>query len=114
MNGNAGKGRPKGSKNKHSFNAEELAQKFDKDPLEILLLFAHGKWKELGYDNECYFAEKADGAVKMGYTITPEMRIQAAKDACKYLHSAKQAVALSGAEGIKIIVEDYTKKDLDG
>lgn len=104
--------RPKGSKNIKSFQAEELAKKLGVDPLEILLRFAMGDWKGLGYEAECYFKETAEGEVKMNYVIGPDLRVQAAQYAAKYLYSAKQAVQLSNPDGsgIKIIVEDYSKK----
>lgn len=92
------------------FNAELLATELGIDPLQILFHFANGDWKKLGYDNECYFSESAKGETRLGYTITPAMRIEASQAICKYLYSAKQAVQVSGDLGIKIIVEDYVRK----
>ena len=89
--------RTKGAKNKHSFNAELLAQKFDLQPLEILLMIAHGQWEELG--------------CATSYDISLPDRLRAAEKACAYLYSQKQAVQVAGELGLKIIVEDYTKKD---
>jgi hypothetical protein len=105
-------GRQKGTKNKHSFNAEELANEMGCDPLRILLSIALGDWKALGYDNEVYFSENAQGATKMGYTITPEMRLKAAQEACKYLYSQKKSVEVSTVDGsgIQVVVHDYTQK----
>ena len=106
------KGRPKGSKNIRTFNAEELASRMDVDPLEILIHFATGNYKALGYENECYFKEGPSGEIKMGYVISPELRASSAEKACRYLYSQKQAVALTaGADtGIKIEIVDYSKK----
>lgn len=106
-------GRKKGTPNKDSLPLEEKAKSLGIDPFEILLLFAGGKWKELGYDNEVYHSEKADGSVKMGYTITPEMRLKASSEACQYLLPKKKAVELSnsGDTGFKIVIEDYSKKE---
>jgi hypothetical protein len=105
------KGRPKGSKNKHTFNAEELAQKFQCEPLEILLLFAMGDWKALGYDSSVEVAESDKGATFIKHTISPELRASCAEKACKYLYSQRQAVQMSGEMGIKLTVEDYCKQD---
>lgn len=106
-----GAGRAKGTPNKSTLPLEQKAEELGVDPFQILLLFAGGRWKELGYDNECYFTEKPDGAVKMGYVISPEMRCKAASEACQYLLPKKKAVELSGeVEGIKIVIEDYSKK----
>lgn len=105
-------GRPKGSKNVRSFNAEILAERLGLDPLEVLFKFAKGDWKGLGYDSDVYHMETESGAVKEGFIITPNMRLQAAKEAVKFLYAAKQSVELStGGGGIKITVVDYTKKD---
>jgi len=111
-NGKKTGGRQKGAKNKHTFNAEELARDLDCDPLEVLLFIAKGDWAALGYEAECYFLEKPDGAVKAGYTVSPEMRLKAAQEACKYLYSQKRSVELSNPDGtgFKIVVEDYSNK----
>ena len=104
-------GSRKGIPNKRSAQLDEVARRLKCDPFELLLLFAKGDWKALGYENECYFAEKADGSVKMGYVISPETRMYAAKEAIKYLHAQKKAVEHStGEEGITVRVVDYTGK----
>lgn len=101
-------GRPKGSKNFKSFNAEVLATRLGVDPVEILLRMAAGDWKGLGYDNELYFKETESGAIKAGYTITPQMRLDAAAQAARYLYSTKQAVEVSTSkEGFLVTFKDY-------
>ncbi len=84
-----GKGRPKGTKNKRTLQVELLADKFQ-DPFELLMLFATGDWKALGYDSEIYIKEDATGSTTMGYTISPEMRLSATKEACQYLYSKRK------------------------
>lgn len=79
------KGRPKGRRNDRTLKMELLAEKFP-DPFELLMLFATGDWKALGYDSEVYISENAAGSTKIGYTISPEMRLSAAKEACQYLY----------------------------
>lgn len=105
-------GRQKGTKNKNRTAVEEMAARVGVDPFEILCFFAKGDWKSLGYEAECYFAEKPDGAVKMGYVISPEMRVTAAKEASKYLYAQKKAVEISASEdkGFVVKIEDYTGK----
>ena len=106
--------RLKGTKNKKTFQAEELAKELGVDPLEILLLTAKGDWKALGYDSSVIICEKEEGNGRgqfMKYTISPELRAQCAKDACKYLYSQKQAMQVSGTVGIKFVFEDYAKKE---
>lgn len=110
-------GRQKGTPNKNSLPIEELAKALNIDPFEVLLRFAAGDWKGLGYDNEVYFSESPEGdgkQIKMGYVIKPEVRQKAASDACQYLYPKKKAIELSGKDGddigFRIIVEDYGSK----
>lgn len=85
----AGPGRPKGSKNQRTIELEVLALKYP-NPFELLMLFAAGDWKALGYDSETYVMESAQGATKIGYTISPELRVVAAREACRYLYPMKK------------------------
>ena len=104
-------GRPKGAKNIRSILVEETAMKLKFDPFKTLCLFAMGDWKALGYDSSVEVKESQDGgSTFLKYTISPELRAGCAKDACKYLYSQKHAVDVAAEVGIKIIVEDYTKK----
>lgn len=104
-------GRPKGSKDKRHILVEETAMKLGCDPFKILCLFANADWKALGYDSSVEVAESKDGnSTFIKHTISPELRASCAKDACKYLYSQKQSVEVSsGAEGFKIVIEDYRK-----
>lgn len=105
-------GRQKGTPNKRTKLVEETAARLGVDPFEVLCLFAMGNWEKLGYEAEMFFMEKPDGAVKAGYVITPEMRLKAAQEACKYLFSQKKAVEHSTSdEGFRMIIQDYTKYD---
>ena len=90
---------------------EEIAMKFDLDPFEILMMIACGDWKGLGYENKTKTTFTAQGIEVEEENIKLSDRVSAAKEAARYLHSPKQSIALStGDSGIKIIVEDYTKK----
>jgi len=93
VKGNPGK--PKGAKNRRTLHLEETAARLNVDPFEVLLMFAGNLWKELGYESECYFSEKSEGdgsTIKMGYVISPETRMKAAADACRYLYIPKKSV----------------------
>lgn len=88
-----GKGRPVGSVNKRTLEVEQLCEKHDCNPLEILLMFAKGDWEGLGYDASVYISESDDGtSTKLGYVISPELRVQAAKEACQYLMPKKKSI----------------------
>lgn len=109
----SGSGRAKGTPNRKSLLAEDLAHKLGVDPLEILLHFTKGDWKALGYKSEETAHYTSAGEEYGKLTIQPEVRVSAAKEAVKYIYSQKKAIELSNqveSEGFKIIVEDYTKK----
>lgn len=82
-------GRPKGARNKRTLQVEIIAEKFN-DPFKLLMMFAEGDWKGLGYDSEVYVMEGPQGATKIGYTISPEMRLAASKEACQYLYPKRK------------------------
>lgn len=104
--------RPKGSLNRRTRLVEEIAKQFDLDPFEVLMMVAAGDWKGLGYDSQMRTSFAASGIEFEEQWIKLSDRVTAAKEAAKYLYAAKQSVAIStGDSGIKIIVEDYTKKD---
>lgn len=107
-------GRVKGSVNKRTRTIEEIAAKFSIDPFEVLMMVATNDWKGLGYEN----ANKVIVGEKAGIEFSLEEpnvklsdRVQAAKEASRYLYAQKQAIALSGGqEPIKLIIEDYRAK----
>lgn len=109
----AGPGRPKGSKNKHTFQVEEIAQKYDLEPFEILTMIAMGDWKGMGFEAKTKTTFTMNGIEVEEENIPLKDRVMAAKECAKYLYSAKQAIALStGESGFKVIVEDYGKEIL--
>lgn len=83
-------GRPRGSLSKRNQMLEEIASRHKTDPFDILMKMAAGDWKGLGYDSEVYVMEGPSGATKIGYTISPEMRLSAAKECCQYLYAKKK------------------------
>lgn len=107
-------GRKKGTPNKTTLPLEEKARELGVDPFEILLRFAAGDWEGLGYDAEIYHQEKPDGSVRMGYVITPNMRLTAAGEACQYIYPKRKAVELKGNDddsaAIQIVIKDYGSK----
>lgn len=110
---NESSGRKKGVVNKKTMDARALAEKLGVDPLEILFHFASRNWQALGYDSENCVKITKEGTV-LTERITPEMRLQAAKEAVRYIYPQTKAVELSGTDGEKptfnVIIEDYSKK----
>ena len=105
-------GRPKGVKNLRTRTIEEIASKFNIDPFEVLMMVAVGDWQGLGYESKTKTTFTMQGIEVEEENIKLSDRVQAAKEASKYLYSQKQSVAIStGDSGIKIIIEDYSKKD---
>lgn len=86
-------GRAKGTPNKNTKALLEKAEELGVDPFEVLLRFAAGDWKGLGYQ------KPQRQLVSMGRifyvdVITPQMRIYAADKACQYLYPKRKAVDL--------------------
>lgn len=107
-----GKGRPKGSKNRHDFSVDELARTYDTTVFDILLRVAMGDWQALGFEEKTKTTFTMSGIEVEEENIPLKERVAAADKAARYLYAQKQSVQLStGDTGIKIIVEDYTKKD---
>lgn len=102
-------GRPKGSKNKHTFQVEEIARRFDKEPFEILMMVANGDWEGLGFKAETRTVFTPQGIEMEEDNVPLRERTAAAKEAAKYLYSAKQAVQVTAPEGIRVIIEDFCK-----
>jgi hypothetical protein len=105
-------GKPKGAKSAKTRTVEETAERVGVDLFEVLCMFAKGDWKGLGYEDEKETKFTSAGIEFEEYRIKPDLRLHAAKEACKYLYSQKRAVELTNPDGtgFKIIVEDYSKK----
>lgn len=106
-------GRQKGTPNQKTKDARELAERLGIDPLEILFHFASKNWKALGYNSECHTKVLKDGGTLEVERITPEMRLNAAKEAVRYIYPQTKAVELTtgeGEKGFKVIFEDYGQK----
>ena len=100
-------GRKKGTANKSSLPLLEKANALGIDPFEILLYFAKGDWKKLGYS-------KGKRKVSAGMTtimvdvIEPELRASAAKSACEYIHPKRKALDISSTNPILSGAEKIT------
>lgn len=104
--------RTKGSKNRRTRLIEEIASNFELDPFEVLLMVTNGDWKGLGFDGPSKISYSQAGIEFEEPNIKLSERVQAAKEASKYLYSQKQSVALSAdTEGFRIVIEDYLTKD---
>lgn len=88
-----GKGRPIGSTNRRT--AQEIADRLGIDPFEVLVNFAKGDWKALGYDSATVIKTYGENSNEED-RISAELRASSAKEACKYLHTQLKAVEHSG------------------
>lgn len=95
-------GRPKGALNRDTATLKERAETLGVDPFEILLLFAKGDWKALGYDREERVVSINDHGEIYDYTIPPQLRQKSAKDAADFLYPKRKAVEVTGSEGENI------------
>lgn len=103
-------GRPKGSKNKHSFQVEEIAHQFEMEPFEFAMAVMNNDWERLGYEtaNKTSFTPAGIEFEEANLKISD--RIKCMEFAGKYLYSPKQAVdPKTGEATIRVLVEDYTQ-----
>jgi hypothetical protein len=102
------RGRAKGSKNLKNRKIEELCAKHDIDPFEILLLFAKGDWKALEYDDKERVKFVTEGGVTVYEdVISPELRMNSAAQAARYLYPQKRAIEHTVEETEDSIVKVY-------
>lgn len=106
-------GRQKGTPNKRTVQAQEIADRIGVDPLEVLMRYAAGDWEGLGYHQPHYVKVTSDGREIFEDVIQPDQRIAAAKEAAKYLYPQRKAVEFKSEDdtGIAIVVKDYTSKE---
>lgn len=83
-------GRPKGVPNKRTSDLIDIANRLNCHPFEVLIHFANGDFKALGYPEKEKIVTK-DSVIEK-YTIPPELRQRSAKDACEYLFPKRKAV----------------------
>jgi len=95
-------GRKKNVPNKRSVEAIELAERMKCNPFKILLQFAKGDWKALGYKTKDVIKFVGDNI----YTedrISAELRQSSAKAACEYVYSKRKAIEHSATDGSKLL-----------
>jgi hypothetical protein len=90
-------GRQKGTPNKDTLRLREIAQKHKCDPFEVLIMFANGDHKALGYEKERVKTITEFGTV-YELTISPELRAKCAEKACEYLEAKRKALEHSIAD----------------
>lgn len=83
-NGRKTGGRAKGTPNKKTQDLKAISERLKCDPFEVLLLFAKGDHKALGY--------------KRKQDISPSLRATCASDACQYLHPKRKSVDVNVQE----------------
>jgi hypothetical protein len=94
-----GSGRKAGVPNLPTQKLSEKAAALGIDPFEVLLLFAKGDWAALGYETGERLKSAGEHGDVYEFTISPDLRARAARDACDYLYPRRKAVALTDADG---------------
>jgi hypothetical protein len=100
-------GRKKGSRNKDTQWAIDLANEQDMHPFEVLLKFANRKHEALGLDEFITkVVGKGDNQTTVSeYTISPELQQKSAKDACEFILSKLKAVEHTGQSGADLFAK---------
>jgi hypothetical protein len=83
-------GRPTEAPGLRTRDLMHLASELDCNPFEVLLYFAKGDYGALGYEEKKKIITKDSSYEE--YTISPELRQKAAKDACEYLFPKRKAI----------------------
>tara|TARA_Y100001963_G_scaffold17759_1_gene21945 strand:- start:36226 stop:36594 length:369 start_codon:yes stop_codon:yes gene_type:complete len=109
-------GRKKGTPNKRTKHAIELAERLGVDPLEVLLHITSNNWKALGYESGETEKVLKDGGTIMVERIELKDRLGAAKEACKYVYPTRKAVDFSASEstegnGVSSITVKFKSKE---
>lgn len=91
-------GRKPGAQNKRTLAVKELAEKMGVDPFEILLNFAKGDWKALGYDSPTVTVVTKQGPFECD-VVSPDNRLKAASEVCQYISPKLKAIEHSVEDG---------------
>ena len=94
----ANSGRKRGSLNRATVSANEIANSLGCNPLEILCMFAVGDWQGLGYESD---------------VIAPELRLKAAQQACEYIFPKRKAIDHNVRPTMRHEVISYDEKTLE-
>lgn len=84
-------GRPKGALSKKTVEARAIANRLKCDPFEILLLFAKGDWKKLGYPAATQTKSYGEKLIEEP-TISPDLRAASAGKAIEYIYPKRKSV----------------------
>lgn len=87
-----GSGRKAGTPNKKIIPLEEIAESLQIHPFKILLHFAAGDWKALGFKAESDIKFTQQGDPFEVRVISAEARLKAAAHAAEYLYSKKKQI----------------------
>lgn len=78
-------GKPKGAISKRKRSVLDTVERLGIDPFEVLLLFAKGDWRALGYESEKFIVSQNDHGVYEKFTIDPSVRAKCAAEAIQYI-----------------------------
>lgn len=76
------------------------------DPFDILLFFAKGDWKSLGYEAASTTSFTSAGIEYEEPIIKPELRMHAAKEACQYVLPKRKATEMT-------VVDEARMKEIE-
>jgi hypothetical protein len=104
-------GRKKGTPNKKTLNASIIAEEIGVDPFQVLMHFVVGDYESLGIPELSSVLTKEGVVEKL--SITPEMRLSAAKEACQYIYPKRKAIEQVSEINQKTYVLAYNNDEID-
>jgi hypothetical protein len=105
-------GRIKGTPNKSVILMQQKAEELKIDPFTILLLFAAGDWKSLGYASEKYISGINEYGSWEKWTIDPSVRCKAVMEACQFLLPKRKAIDQKEEELDVTPIDEMDTEDL--
>lgn len=101
-------GRKKNTPNLSTQYLAEMAEELGLHPFKILLLFAGGRFQDLGYESNMKLEVTKDG-VKETERITAELRVAAASQAARYLYCQRKATDITIDDKQRAALDQYEK-----
>lgn len=105
-----GSGRTKGTPNKRTLEAREIAERMGFCAIESLIHWARGDWKALGYESGTVTRSAESGETFEVDRISPELRQKSVNDAAKYLYPTLKATEHSINNDVMKTVEDFIRE----
>ncbi len=99
-----GAGRKKGGLNKDRIPLIDKCAELGCDPFEVLIRFAAGDWRGLGYQaGQKIKTIMSNGEILYEDVISPDLRGMCAKEACQYIYPKRKALEIDANVDVTLL-----------